>query len=217
MTRYPTLLSLRETGTLKLSGPSEQTLRAEAAWAKENLAPWYEEAGTELVPYRGVRDWIGSLATLRHVRPGRSSRAPTGMLPSVQRLFDERISEAGLIAKRRNSYFVTGDIDAAMVFGNIVVAIPVGKFNYTWSPDIADANFWRWELEGEWAQDEQPKDTDEEALRAALEQVNFRGDDGSLRAALESGHEILIKADEFVYYTPNNYNRILSFLQQETP
>jgi hypothetical protein len=60
------------------------------------------------------------------------------MLPEVQEMIDGWMKENGFKALRSNSFFVTGDYEQAMKYGNVYVIFPKDGFYYTWFEGTKD-------------------------------------------------------------------------------
>lgn len=91
--------------------------------------------------------------------------------------------------------FCTGDAGEASNFGRVFQVIPVNHFNYTWSPRVVDANY---KFSPEYI-GVSYDDLDDQEWTALFDNMFFRGDDGSLRKAIASGHEIMIHCQNVLY------------------
>lgn len=87
------------------------------------------------VPYRGTNkilpDGYGYFRT-------RTDRSPTDTPVAVHDSFVEAFDKAGFKANRHNSIFVSGSISEAYNYGKARRVLPVGKFSFTWSPEVYD-------------------------------------------------------------------------------
>lgn len=68
----------------------------------------------------------------------RSNRKPLDTLPYLQKIYDDALSAGGIIAKRSNSIFCTGDKASANFYGLLYVVFPIGDFDFTYSATIRD-------------------------------------------------------------------------------
>lgn len=165
---------------------SYQTLDHVYAEAKEmtpeirkHCREWFSEIDGDfaLRMLRGL-DASYSNITLKQTRQDRQP-VDTGKERTLE--YNRIIQGEGLIANRTNSIFVTGDAKFASMYGrHLYVVIPRDGFAYTYSTKYKD-----------WYSDLMLADV------PYLGQT-LRGDDGTLRLAIASGHEIMINA-------PNGY------------
>ena len=63
------------------------------------------------------------------------NRKPRNSDPFLQKMFDNELVDLGAIALRKNSIYVTPDLDEAIFYGgkNIYCIYPLNGFHYTWS------------------------------------------------------------------------------------
>lgn len=143
-THIRTLLEARKT-SLHRSLDGDETIvsfmmnRAETVvrYIQQHCKPWLQESGLKMV-WRGD----GSFPKEKDVtiKTLRQDRRPRDSLRKHHDDLNRSIEINGKIANRSNGMFVTGDRRTAQTYeGVLVVAFPVGKFNYTWSPVIGDA------------------------------------------------------------------------------
>lgn len=103
----------------------------------ESCQPWFQANGSPLtVAYRGLRG--NQDVVMPSKGEYRTNRAPTDSPKILHRLFDIAIEEAGLVANRSNSIFITGEKTFAKKYGAVYVVFPIGEFNYSWSPHAKD-------------------------------------------------------------------------------
>lgn len=165
-----------------------------AKFARENCQPWLSQTDEgHYVVYRG----FGRLFTTKprehiaFVKDVRTNRRPMNTPSNLHERFDSVIAEAGRIANRSNSVFVVGSESVAKAYGGdsgTYVILPVGQFHYTWAVGVRD-----WFLE--------------------MGQINpwqIRGDDGTLKDAINLNNEIMISAHQIVAIEPNAYNEMLA-------
>ena len=99
----------------------------------KNCQPWLRKSGGRIV-YRGM----GVLSLTAFTRAVRSRRKPVDSGATTHRLMNMMIQQVGGVANRSNSAFVTSDYHEAGSYGSAYIAMPVGNFNYTWSPVWTD-------------------------------------------------------------------------------
>lgn len=99
-----------------------------------NCRPWLESYTGKETLYRGIRN----VENLAFTRPVRQDRRPRDSDMETHQFFNHVISMAGGVANRSNSAFVTTDSRSAQEYGTVCVVMPVGDFNYTWSPYMQD-------------------------------------------------------------------------------
>lgn len=163
---------------------------------KENCQPFLLEGVTKPL-YRGTSGSSG----WAFIKPIRSDRMPLDTSTRVTKMVNNAIISQNLVANRTNSVFCTGNADEAAVYGDVFCVIPIGKFSYTWSPDIQDlTNDLRSFL----------KDTDDlDEIKRVINGLDFRGDDGSLDDAVNSHNEVMIQAQSVLYIEPEYYSRVM--------
>lgn len=124
-----------------LSHPME-ALTDLAKFIKHNCSQWMKQSGGTPV-YRGYTNrrqggykWRPQDSIM--IAPVRGDRKPMDSSPKFHDYMNAEIQKLGLVANRSNSAFVTGDRHVAENFGDLYIAIPIGDFKYTWSPEIDD-------------------------------------------------------------------------------
>ena len=176
-----------------------------AKFIKEHCQPWLSQTrnGYQVV-YRGLKgvNNFGEDARLADnfafIKDVRSDRKPKDTAPSLHALFDELIAKAGKVANRSNSMFVTGSPSRAKEYGKLFVVFPVGEFNYTWSYEYED-----------WYNDAPADDPEFEIFFPKY----IEGDDNSLKKAIDSNNEIMIKCKAAVYINDHFFtNYVLPLL-----
>lgn len=99
----------------------------------QNCKPWLKKSGGRIV-YRGMAHESPTAFT----RAVRSRRKPKDSSPTLHKMMNMMIQQVGGVANRSNSAFVTANYGEASAYGNAYIAIPVGEFRYTWSPEWQD-------------------------------------------------------------------------------
>lgn len=172
---YPVLNSLLE------AGPMNHPMHAEsvsniADRIFESCDQWIKELGGDL----SIKAWRGIDKAKAPDRfslvSARTDRIST-MDDDARERWNFAIKDSGKVANRSNSMFVVGHRLVAAHFGRPCVIVPMGKFHYTWAPEIHDANY---------------------STGADPDHINFRGDDGSLVEALRSNCEVMISSSSFM-------------------
>lgn len=99
--------------------------------------PWlaaYKQ--TRRMLYRGVRSAPLNVYAFR--QPVRRDRRPKDSTQLAHQTMNAMIASVGGIANRSNSVFCSFDKGLTFEYGETLAAIPIGQFNYTWSPIIGD-------------------------------------------------------------------------------
>lgn len=137
---------------------------------------WFRQSGGRVV-WRGKHTATSRVLTQRV----RTNRKPLNSDEETHEWFNQDLKRRGCVANRSNAAFVSGSRSRAATYGNLFVAIPMGKFNYTWSPIARDAYLMR------------------RTIMAGQDEPNmFKCDDGSLERAITSGHEIMIACEQVI-------------------
>lgn len=160
-----------------LLGYPDDAMEELAEFIKRECSQWMNQVGDAAV-YRGhgVKQRVDTITDLVHILTVRSDRRPRDSTVENHDSMNAEIAERGLTANRNNSVFVTGALRIANKYGNLYIAIPIGDFQFTWSPNVADPV----------------------AMLASgkkKKSFDWRGDDGSILQAIKSKHEIMIHAD----------------------
>ena len=106
-------------------------------YALKHCGPWLSQA-QGMVAYRGVsrrahRD------RLLFTHPVRQDRKPKDSSQETHEFFNHLIDLVNGVANRSNSAFVTPSLNTANDYGDqSFVVLPIGRFHYTWSPDVRD-------------------------------------------------------------------------------
>jgi hypothetical protein len=106
-----------------------------ATFIRTKCKPWLAASKNgSITIYRGISDRGG----LAFTKKTREDRRPKDTGAARHQAFNAAIAAAGGVANRSNSLFSSSDDDVAMQYGTAYVLIPVGNFNYTWSPNWDD-------------------------------------------------------------------------------
>ncbi len=208
----------------------DEALHRIADHVKKRCGPWLSQThnGSKWV-YRGVKHFDGINELVCFVKETRVDRQPMTTDSTRHQLFNEFIQHEGGVANRTNSLFCTSNIEEADSYGTPFVLIPIGKFNYTWSPVWEDWTIGatRWNLRNMWFPGVKEKYPDINFDYEDIKQLPILADlknydpekiserilcDEGLEAAINKKHELMIKCDAAIYITPGKYRRIIPFL-----
>lgn len=175
-----------------------------AALIKKDCQPWLSQTNNgRLVAYRGFGNETPELAFSKKVR---KNRHPLDSDPGTHQLFNQIIANTGKVANRSNSVFVTSRKNLASTYsytGEPHIILPVGNFNYTYSPKVND---WYHFAESM---------NEEDILEFFSKPGVILGDDGTLQKALKSSTEIMLSASRIYAFEPDYYKKyILPLLQK---
>lgn len=144
----------------------------------------------------------------------KTDRKPRDSSSKLHYFMNSMIEEKGLVANRSNSIFVVGG-SSNYDYGNYRYSfLPIGKFNFTWSPKysdwtndlsdyISDVDYKKYKRDKETYWDKHIKEV----------KSNIRGDDRTLLEALGSDHEVMIHpVGGEGYMLMDNYSNILQYL-----
>lgn len=88
--------------------------------------------------YRGIQINSDDDIVVKSIR---SDRRPLDTHQVLHDLYDEALKRAGIIARRSNSIFCTGNLDVAEGYGEICAVFPIGRFEYSWSSEYPDLTY----------------------------------------------------------------------------
>lgn len=100
----------------------------------ENCQPFLKENPSLTPLYRGTKRTVNSYEIIEV----RKDRKPLHNNPELQQILDNGFEKAGFEAKRSNSIFVVKREDRASLYGNPIIVIPIGEFNYTYTNHYND-------------------------------------------------------------------------------
>lgn len=108
----------------------------------KNCMPFLKEAKYHIL-YRGVNTSSGKVSAdhtdpIAFIKPVRQDRIPLNSNKFMTNFFNTMIKDTGLVANRNNAIFCSGDKAVAVTYGKVYAVIPIGQFNYTWSPAADD-------------------------------------------------------------------------------
>jgi hypothetical protein len=84
--------------------------------------------------FRGVHDMEDGVIRV----PCPVSRAPKDLSFENHKIADEWFLDNTGVRFRSNAFFTTGRIEEAFGYGELGIMLPVGKFDFCWSPNIKD-------------------------------------------------------------------------------
>jgi len=178
----------------------------------ENCQPYLEQIGydtNKYVLYRGIINGGSAIINVHRVRL--DDRAPSDTPGECHRLINNYFTQK-FGEPFRNAMFATSvESDAAIyaIESGASVVFPIGNFTFVWSPRISDMftdfidsdgfdeKFGDCELDGS-----------EERLFEILPKLRYQNTD--LKAAISSGHEIMIRCKNYVSL-PADVLEILKF------
>jgi len=170
-------------------------------YIKQNCKKYLDEVGgtgnaLQNIPlWRGIAD---SSFTFGHeewtrIIPVRQDRRPVTTKPEVQKELDDWFQQHFGIRFRQSSVFCTSKWDDARSYqssgGTTVIVLPVGNYDYCWSPDVGDLFIV--------LQQNQGMDIPE-----LLDISNYQYNKG-LIDAIESENEIMIRCQSVMLINPN--------------
>lgn len=182
---YPVLHTLLE------AWPEQQQSIDEAMfWIKANGLPWLKAAGGR-VAYRGMTPGVSSHQDF-FTKTIRTDRKPLSSSDDLHETLNDSIENCGKVANRTNAAFVSGNLTRANgytggIAHNARIVIFTSPFNYTWAPDIYDA----WVQFSDQAMHFHDDDDDDHSGHKFID-VDWKGDDNSLKEALSGDHEIMV-------------------------
>ena len=209
---YPTLQRLVE--AVRIPEPPvhmnevsmEEFARQVVEFIEERCDPYLSQVAdclsyTNNKLFRGVTTKMRPRDILDVRSAQRTDREPKDVDPWYGDVINMRIKMQGGVANRTNSIFVTGDYHQAKDYGTPVVIFPLGKFDYTWSPDVEDLMLFIDEKRQEFLRtdttDENEHDLDQDEgehfINDALYGIKLQTD--NLCSALYHGHEIMLRAE----------------------
>ena len=154
---------------------------------KTNCKEWLSQTNNgDAIVFRGLKTPTEKFE-IAFTKPTRTDRKPRDSSAEDHELFNKLIKDAGLVANRENSIFVSGSFSHALGFSRSewddpYAVIPIGNFNYTWSDDL--------------------KDWTECAAGHSIENLlkdHLFGDDNTLQKAILSSNEIMISCNSALY------------------
>lgn len=196
----------------------------------DNCRPWLNQTNNgQLYVFRGIQDLAASDAVF-FTKNIRLDRKPTDTHEYYTKAFNLIIEMAGGQANRNNSLFCTGNHEVASSYGRPFIVLPIGDFNYTWSP------FWKdWynnkrsiikacvndssnkkidEYKSMWHSDVisfAEMQTKEEKIITNPESYSIENIKKAIKVntnihdAIESHNEIMIRASKALYVSPEFY------------
>lgn len=112
---------------------TEFELDSLVSFIRRNCRQWLLASDGKIV-YRGIKSTVDDVAFIRKVRTDRRPKDSTGPRHLI---LNELMNRVGNV-NRENSAFVTSDLDTASYHGRPYVFLPVGNFEYAWSPKFND-------------------------------------------------------------------------------
>lgn len=210
-----------------LTDPSIFTEEGLVTYIKENCQPWLQQTNNgKLKVYRGTKRGNGKDP---FIHPIRDDRVPSTSSKEYTEFFNyliDIVDPQNLAPRRHNAAFVNSREEVADAYGKSYVFIPIGNFSFVWSPilfdwyDMEDCGNVEFILKSDVIAKLLYKDnTGTELERFAhghcplpkwvnKNKVKKNILTKNLPAAIESGHEIMIKAKAGLYIPPSLYEKI---------
>lgn len=190
---------------------------------KKRCKPWLiESQNAELTVYRGLRHDSFSGGVSYAIETVNQNRNPKDSPVYVHEFYNKSIREAGKRANRSNSIFTLGSVvtlkknpEVFGEFSEFVVAMPVGKFNYTWTTAFKDGYEFYEKVLTPYVDDVSGKQyfNIPKELETKIRN-SWRGDDGSLSKAIKSRREIMIASKEILYIKPTLYKKVVKYINE---
>ncbi len=203
--------------------PASSLVASVVKFMRSHCQPWLNATDINNPVFRGTH--TTNDVFFRKVRPDRN---PRDTELNIHKLYNKLIAMVGGHANRTNSAFVSSYRATAGIYGNIRVAIPVGKFRYTWSPVWND---WYTGMTGsrqmltalmypaegkqlsKLIHDRMFGDDTSEIDRLLYDLSNYDPAkvkeiiyaDKELNKAIASGNEIMVECDAILYIAPELY------------
>lgn len=114
-----------------LDEPDSETIPKIVNFIRTNCQPWLNASNKQFI-YRGVPKIPREYTSF--TKKTRVSRKPKDSSLEQHKSLNFLINLAGGIANRSNSIFCTKSKATARDYGTAFVVLPIGNFNYTWSP-----------------------------------------------------------------------------------
>lgn len=214
--------TLSTVNNLDIYDYSPETVNSLVSFIKKNCKPWLSETiQGQLYVYRGVSSVQKIKKPVSFIKSTRTDRNPLNTDITRAKAFNLLINIVGGKANRNNSIFCTGSELEARTYGPVFITLPIGNFNYTWSPRwfdwtiSANTNALK-ELVKFWG--EKPVHDDDllDPKNYNLEQIqNIIKVDVDLKSAIKTQRELMIKCDSALYLSPLLYtNKILPLLSK---
>lgn len=190
---------------------------------KNECQPWLRETqNLSVTAYRGLKrtDWDLNRNGYS-VEIVRQDRRPSDTPMPVHKYYNETIQKAEKIANRSNSLFVTSNKRALLyepeMFGDfeeVVVVIPIRKFNYTWSTLFKDAFHYYEKKARVYFNFATDTFTPPPELTDTLVK-SWQGDDGTLIKGLRSLKEVMIHTEQAFYIKRSLYAKVKKVLLEQ--
>jgi len=160
-----------------------------------------DSALTDMALYRGDRrfNWEQSYDPFRIVEVSQS-RKPVNTRKEVHAIIDNWCFEQFGIRFRSASLFCSNNEFTAATYGSVGIVVPVGEFNYLWSPKIDDLfiSVARGDAHDRIVAGEEPLN---QIIISILEQAEYQFNTG-LPAAIDCGNEIMVACKTAVIVNP---------------
>lgn len=177
--------------------------------------------GLQYCLYRGIRPIIMGAGQILHKAMCPIGRKPTDSSRFLHLVADKWFHKTTGIAFRSNAIFCTGNKAEAVEYGTCYIMIPIGNFDYCWSPFVEDMyrRFDRDHYHSITTDDRSESALQEEQrLQELFSKSGYRSNISiaDFRRGIGSGSEMMIHCDH--YYFLKNYsnetNQVLGMLNE---
>ena len=165
---------------------------------KKDCKPFLQLINGDIMEYTLWRGMLQALpAGIQRKDVRLDDREPLSSNPSKHEKFNNYFERA-FGAPFRNSAHCTGKRKIAKMYGMAYVVFPIGKFDWVWSPKVADLTMdIVWPTPGGWTNVPPSQEVVDEKLSKAGYTKNK-----NLKAAIKSGNEIMIRCKEYYAVEP---------------
>lgn len=107
---------------------------------KRDCKKWLNEVSdiSEYKIFRGTNSIMKRPESILYKKDVRKNRQPKDTSKAVHDIFDEYFEKNFGWKMRSESLFVTGDESIASEYGYAYMVLPIGDYNYCWSPKVPD-------------------------------------------------------------------------------
>lgn len=195
----------------------------------------FKNEGCNSLIYRGIKDWdkvpvIKSpnlkdhkennknnehLFDLMMEKNTRKDRKPKDTPSSISKIMDDAFENQLGVRLRSQGVFGISSVGVTLHYGYPWILIPIGNFEFYWSPDVDD--LWNW-TEMAWDnyyQEFGDDDTKSNLFKQDMEEMASRYKKGNLKAAIQSIHEITFLCDRYLLINSMYSDAILGWMTGE--
>lgn len=155
-----------------------------AAIIRRDCGPFLAMIGNEPLKYRIFR---GIMKKLPYFSKQKCpvNRKPRDTHPTVSKIVDKWFLDTMGVRFRSNATFGSGDLDLVEdQYGPAFTVLPIGEFDYCWSPRVSDMTYDLFDIQGvDWSDPQEITDRLEDAFYIVNE---------NMPKAIDSGNEIML-------------------------